>query len=63
MSKKVTYKINYKKLAGTIFSAVCIAGLLWVGLSWLDIVVDNTTTANHASWNLFRLMLVKGGLL
>ena len=63
MSKKVTYKINYKKLAGIIFSAISIAFLLWVGISWIDIVVDNTTTAQHASWNIFRLMLVKGGLL
>ena len=61
--KKVTYKINYKKLAETIFSAISIAGLLWLGLSWLDIIVDNTTTASHASWNLFRLLLTRVGLL
>ena len=63
MKKKYRYKINWKKFAGTIFSAISIAFLLWVGISWVDIVVDNTTTANHASWNLFRLMVVKGGLL
>ncbi|MBR4982029.1 MAG: hypothetical protein IKY94_05680 [Lachnospiraceae bacterium] len=61
--KRYKYKINYKKLVGTIFSAISIAFLLWVGISWLDIVVDNTTTAQHASWNIFRLMLIKGGLL
>lgn len=60
---KYKYKINYKKLAETIFSAVCIAFLLWIGISWLDVIVDNTTTANHASWNIFRLLLTKGGLL
>ena len=61
--KKRRYKINHRKLAETIFSAVCIAGLLWFVASYIDIVVDNTTTAQHASWNIFRLMLIKGGLL
>lgn len=61
--KKYKYKINYKKLAGTIFSAISITGLLWFGASYIDIIWDNTTTANHASWNLFRILLAKGGLL
>ena len=60
---KYKYKINYKKLAGTIFSAISIAFLLWFVASYIDIIWDNTTTANHASWNIFRLMLIKGGLL
>lgn len=60
---KYRYKINKKKLAEIIFSAVCVAGLLWFGASYIDIIWDNTTTANHASWNLFRILLAKGGLL
>lgn len=30
--------------------------MVWVGASWIDIIVDNTTTAQHASWNLFVLL-------
>ena len=61
--KRYKYKINKRKLAETIFSAICVAGLVWFMASYIDIVVDNTTTAQHASWNIFRLLLTKSGLL
>ena len=47
------YKINYKKLAETLATTAGLLALLWVGISWVDIIADNTTTAQHASWNFF----------
>lgn len=44
------------KLFDVLFPTAGIAFLLWAGISWLDIVADNSTTAIHASWNLFVLL-------
>ena len=30
--------------------------LLWIGISFVDVVADNTTTAQHANWNAFVVM-------
>lgn len=54
--KKVKYKVNYKKLAETLATTAGLLALLWVGISWVDIIADNTTTAQHASWNFFVLL-------
>ena len=53
---KAKYRINWVKLAETLVATAGIIFLLWVAQSWIDIVVDNTTTAQHANWNLFVLL-------
>lgn len=30
---------------------------VWIGASFIDVVVDNSTTAQHASWNAFNLLV------
>ena len=30
--------------------------LLWIGISFVDVITDNTTTAQHANWNAFVVM-------
>ena len=37
-------------------AVVSMAFLLWIGISFVDVVVDNTTTAQHANWNAFVVM-------
>lgn len=32
------------------------AFMVWVGASFIDVVVDNSTTAEHASWNAFVVL-------
>ena len=32
------------------------AFMVWVGASFIDVVVDNSTTAEHASWNAFVIL-------
>lgn len=54
--QKVKYRINWVKLVETLVATAGIIFLLWVTQSWLDIVVDNTTTANHWNYNLFVLL-------
>lgn len=41
---------------GNLIVLASIAFMVWVGASWIDIVIDNTTTAQHANWNLFVLL-------
>ena len=40
----------------TLFIIAGIFFLLWIGASWIDVIADNSTTAIHASWNLFVLL-------
>lgn len=37
-------------------AVVSMAFLLWIGISFIDVVADNTTTAQHANWNAFVVM-------
>jgi len=37
-------------------AVVSMAFLLWIGISFVDVVADNTTTAQHANWNAFVVM-------
>lgn len=37
-------------------AVVSVAFLLWIGISFVDVVADNTTTAQHANWNTFVVM-------
>ena len=30
--------------------------MVWVGASFIDVIVDNSTTAEHASWNAFVML-------
>ena len=30
--------------------------VVWVGASFFDVIVDNSTTAEHASWNAFVML-------
>ncbi len=48
-----------EKIGNVIMTIMTIAGallLLWLGASWIDVVLNNSTTAEHASWNLFVLL-------
>ena len=31
--------------------------VVWVGASFFDVIADNSTTAEHASWNAFSLLV------
>ena len=44
------------KVFDVLLTTAGIAFLLWVGVSWIDIIADNSTTAIHASWNFFVLL-------
>lgn len=33
-----------------------IALMVWIGASFVDVVADNSTTAQHADWNAFVIM-------
>lgn len=37
-------------------AVVSIVFLLWIGISFVDVITDNTTTAQHANWNAFVVM-------
>lgn len=48
-----------EKIGNMVMTMMAIAGallLLWLGISWIDVVMDNSTTAIHASWNFFALL-------
>ena len=45
-----------KKALKTALAIVEITLVLWIGLSWIDIIADNTTTANHHPLNAFVLL-------
>lgn len=30
--------------------------MVWIGASFVDVVADNSTTAQHADWNAFVIM-------
>ena len=45
-----------EKMVNTTLAIVGITMVLWIGLSWIDIIVDNTTTANHHPLNAFVLL-------
>ena len=46
------------KTLSNIFTAILCAFLLWVGLSWVDIVSDNLSQApNHSDLNAFVLLV------
>lgn len=53
---KAKYRINWVKLAETLVATAGIIFLLWIGISWIDVIADNSTTAIHASWNFFSLL-------
>ena len=44
------------KVFDVLITTAGIAFLLWVGISWIDVIADNSTTAIHASWNFFSLL-------
>ena len=37
-------------------AVVSIALVVWIGASWFDVITDNSTTAEHASWNAFVML-------
>ena len=37
--------------------AISITLVVWIGASWFDVIADNSTTAEHASWNAFSLLV------
>lgn len=42
-----------------IFNTIMIIGaalLVWIGASFIDIIADNNTTAEHSEYNLFILL-------
>lgn len=45
-----------EKMVNTTLAIVGITMVLWIGLSWIDIIADNTTTANHHPLNAFVLL-------
>lgn len=47
-----------KRLLEYLIALISIAFMLWIGFSFIDVITDNTTTAQHASWNAF-VMLTK----
>ena len=38
-------------------AVVSIALVVWIGASWFDVITDNSTNAEHASWNAFSLLV------
>lgn len=44
------------KIFETLFTIAGILFLLWIGISWIDVIADNSTTAIHAGWNFFVLL-------
>lgn len=38
-------------------AVISIALVVWIGASWFDVITDNSTTAEHASWNAFSLLV------
>ena len=45
------------KIAYGILTTISIVGFLWLGASYIDIIADNTTTANHHPLNAFVLLV------
>lgn len=45
------------RLFDVLITTAGLAFLLWVGISWIDVIADNSTTAIHASWNFFSLLI------
>lgn len=46
-----------KKIISVLPSVLAALFLLWLGLSWFDIIVDNNTlTPVHSNFNLFSLL-------
>ena len=46
-----------EKMVNTTLAIVGTTMVLWIGLSWIDIIADNTTTANHHPLNAFVLLV------
>lgn len=44
------------KIGGALFYAAAVAFMLWIGASFIDIIEDNNTTAQHSEYNLFCLI-------
>ena len=36
-----------------VIATISVVFMLWVGISFVDVVADNTTNANHTNWNAF----------
>lgn len=55
--KKAGIKMGIlSRLFDVLLTTAGLAFLLWVGISWIDVIADNSTTAIHASWNFFVLL-------
>ena len=38
-------------------AVISVALVVWIGASWFDVITDNSTSAEHASWNAFSLLV------
>ena len=39
-----------------VVAVMSVALMVWIGASFVDVVADNSTTAQHADWNAFVIM-------
>jgi hypothetical protein len=44
------------RICGALFYAAAVTFMLWIGASFMDIIEDNNTTAEHNNYNLFVLI-------
>lgn len=44
------------KIFGNIWVFFSILLMMWVGLSWIDVIADNSTIANHNKYNFFYIL-------
>jgi hypothetical protein len=49
--------MTIKHFLANLVVLVNMAFVVWVGASFIDVIVDNSTTAEHASWNAFSLLV------
>ena len=50
-----------KRILLNIVTAVVALWIIWVALSFFDVVADNNTTAEHSPYNFFNIMLDREG--
>lgn len=48
--------MTIKHFLANLVVLVNMAFMVWVGASFIDVVVDNSTTAEHANWNVFVML-------
>jgi hypothetical protein len=53
-------EMKMKKLGKALEYTMAVASIalvVWIGASWFDVITDNSTSAEHASWNAFSLLV------